>query len=47
MTVDGKNITSICKRICQDSKQTYNHKTYNTSMDQANECEWVSYLYSE
>ena len=23
---------SVCKRICQDGKETYNHKTY-TSMD--------------
>ena len=37
--VDGKNIrVSASVSVRMANKQTYNHKTYNTSMDQANQC---------
>lgn len=33
---------NVCKRICQDGKQTYTHKTYSTSMDkQTNASEFL------
>ena len=44
MAVNGKNVREFASvSISMADKQTYNHKTYHTSMDQTNES---SELYS-